>query len=51
MNLKKISNLISNLAAKNWNEKCKKKKIKKIIKKGKKKSVWTCWISLGMSLI
>ena len=37
MNLKKISNLISNLAAKNWNEKCKKKKNKKkIIKKGKK---------------
>ena len=36
MNLKKISNLISNLAAKNWNEKCKKKKLKKIIKKGKK---------------
>ena len=38
MNLKKISNLISNLAAKNWNEKCKKKKknLKKLLKKEKK---------------
>ena len=38
MNLKKISNLISNLAAKNWNEKCKKKKknFEKLLKKEKK---------------
>ena len=40
MNLKKISNLISNLAAKNWNEKCKKKKLKKKLLKKEKKNLF-----------